>query len=357
MPSELVSLEHACGLPLGVPARARLRAGPARVPSASRSLERRARRPARMGREARGRFRRSVAISHAPMFRDPEQFALLEDGAAAAAAGRWGAVDRVVGRVLDGSELHSLGAPAGPHGRARPRAAARKRPSGGEPRAGPGGGLRGRVGGAARADALGAARPAADGPPPGHWRLVLCRNVAIYLAPEARRRLYDDARASLSARGVLLLGRSERLIDPARLRPARRSPPTPTSGRMRRRLTTADGRPCRCCSWRSSRSCWGRSDRDRPTARRRPARPPLAVRDRRRQPHPAAAAGRPDRVPRLPHPRQRAFARAVPGGARWHFPRRRSTCSRLSRAIPRRPARRADPRAGAVLRQRPTPTR
>ena len=54
----------------------------------------------------------------------------------------------------------------------------------------------------------------ADGPPEGRWRLVLCRNVAIYLEPGARRRLYETLVASLSARGVLLLGRSERLIDP-----------------------------------------------------------------------------------------------------------------------------------------------
>ena len=30
----------------------------------------------------------------------------------------------------------------------------------------------------------------ADGPPPGRWRLVLCRNVAIYMGPAARARLY-----------------------------------------------------------------------------------------------------------------------------------------------------------------------
>ena len=58
----------------------------------------------------------------------------------------------------------------------------------------------------------------ADGPPPGRWRLVLCRNVAIYLSPAARRRAVHDARRPRSrARGVLLLGRSERLIDPAAL--------------------------------------------------------------------------------------------------------------------------------------------
>jgi len=55
----------------------------------------------------------------------------------------------------------------------------------------------------------------ADGPPPGRWRLVLCRNVAIYMGPAARARLYKNLVAALSRHGVLLLGRSERLIDPA----------------------------------------------------------------------------------------------------------------------------------------------
>ena len=43
---------------------------------------------------------------------------------------------------------------------------------------------------------------AADGPPPGRWRLVLCRNVAIYLSaagPPARVR---DARRPRSARAA-----------------------------------------------------------------------------------------------------------------------------------------------------------
>ena len=72
--------------------------------------------------------------------------------------------------------------------------------------------------GAARGGCAGSERDlSADGPPPGRWRLVLCRNVAIYLEPGARRRLYETLVAALSARGVLLLGRSERLIDPASL--------------------------------------------------------------------------------------------------------------------------------------------
>ena len=77
----------------------------------------------------------------------------------------------------------------------------------------------------------------ADGPPPGPWRLVLCRNVAIYLEPEARRRLYETLVASLSARGVLMLGRSERLIDPLAFGLRAGGAPRLRAGRMRRRLT------------------------------------------------------------------------------------------------------------------------
>ena len=149
------------------------------------------------------------------MFRDPEQFALLEEVllprllAGGARVTAWSA------GCSDGSELHTLGV------------------------------VLERMGALDRALLLGSdlldenlalARAAryegvseavrlrvrwerrdlvADGPPPGHWRLVLCRNVAIYLSPEARRRVYATLASALSARGVLLLGRSERLIDPA----------------------------------------------------------------------------------------------------------------------------------------------
>jgi chemotaxis protein methyltransferase CheR len=44
---------------------------------------------------------------------------------------------------------------------------------------------------------------------------VFCRNVAIYLTAAARQALYSRLASALAMRGVLLLGRSERLIDPA----------------------------------------------------------------------------------------------------------------------------------------------
>jgi chemotaxis protein methyltransferase CheR len=169
-------------------------------------------------RAARTRFRRSVAISHGALFRDPEQFRLLErvllprllqDGRRLTA---WSA------GCADGSELYSLGivlerigaldrslllgsdlldeniatARAGLY----PLQPAHEIPFT----------VRGRVRWEQR-DLV------ADGPPAGRWRLVLCRNVAIYLAPGARRELYETLVSALAGGGVLMLGRSERLLD------------------------------------------------------------------------------------------------------------------------------------------------
>lgn len=52
-----------------------------------------------------------------------------------------------------------------------------------------------------------------EGAPRGGWRLVICRNVAIHLAPAARARLHDAVTGALARDGVILLGRSERLSD------------------------------------------------------------------------------------------------------------------------------------------------
>lgn len=169
--------------------------------------------------EALRRFRRSVAISHGAMFRDPEQFELLEEVllprllAGGTRLSVWSA------GCSDGSELHTLGLLVSRLGvldrtvllgsdlLEENLAIAR---AGDYPAA-----LRARMRWERR-------DLAADGPPPGRWRLVLCRNVAIYLTPEARQALYSTLAAALAMRGILLLGRSERLIDPGSfgLRPA-----------------------------------------------------------------------------------------------------------------------------------------
>ena len=169
--------------------------------------------------KARTRFRRSVAISHGAFFRDPDQFRLLErvllprllddgrrltawsagcaDGAELYSLGivleRMGALDRA---LLLGSDLLDENIAIARSGLYQER----------------------EVPAAVRARVRWERRDlVADGPPAGRWRLVLCRNVAIYLAPEARRGLYETLVSALAAGGVLMVGRSERLLDAASL--------------------------------------------------------------------------------------------------------------------------------------------
>jgi chemotaxis protein methyltransferase CheR len=168
---------------------------------------------------ARTRFRRSVAVSFSGLFRDPAQFDLLErellppllaggrrltvwsagcsDGSelysVALLLERLGALDRA---VLLGSDLLEENLALARRGRY------------GDVEIG--GELRRRARWERR-DVVG------EGAPPGPWRLVLCRNLAIYLAPEAKRSLHATLAGVLAPGGVLLLGRSERLIDPGSL--------------------------------------------------------------------------------------------------------------------------------------------
>jgi chemotaxis methyl-accepting protein methylase len=59
----------------------------------------------------------------------------------------------------------------------------------------------------ARADVM--ASPA-DAVTAGPWDLILCRNLAIYLQPDAASRLWSRLAAALKPGGVLMLGRAER---------------------------------------------------------------------------------------------------------------------------------------------------
>jgi chemotaxis protein methyltransferase CheR len=164
---------------------------------------------------ARARFRRSVAVSVSGLFRDPAQFRLLErellprllvDGrrltvwSAGCANGselysvailleRLGALERA---FLLGSDLLDENldlARGGVYGDVE---------------------IGAHVKGRLRWERRDLVR---EGAPPGKWRLVLCRNVAIYLEPRARQRLFEALACSLASGGVLLLGRSERLSD------------------------------------------------------------------------------------------------------------------------------------------------
>ena len=52
-------------------------------------------------------------------------------------------------------------------------------------------------------------------PEPGPWDLVLCRNVAIYLRPEATSRLWGHLAAAVREGGYLVLGKAERPVGAA----------------------------------------------------------------------------------------------------------------------------------------------
>jgi chemotaxis protein methyltransferase CheR len=169
--------------------------------------------------EARGRLRRSVAVSVSGLFRDPAQFDLLEREvlplllASGARPRVWSA------GCADGSELYSVAILLerldvlerafllGSDLLEENLVAARRGVYGGVTVAEH---LRSRI----RWELRDLIR---DGAPPGRWDLVLCRNVAIYLNATAKEKLHELLAGALAFGGVLLLGRSERLADPARL--------------------------------------------------------------------------------------------------------------------------------------------
>jgi chemotaxis protein methyltransferase CheR len=166
---------------------------------------------------ARERFRRAVAVSHSGFFRDPEQFELLEQrilprllehvrrvrawSAGCANGLELWSLAVVLNRLgaLDGS--HLLGSDLLEENLAVARAGVYDvveiAPA-----------LRGRVRWEQR-DLVN------DPPPSGRFDLILCRNVAIYLEPVAKARLHRTLAGALAPGGVLMLGRSERLGDPA----------------------------------------------------------------------------------------------------------------------------------------------
>ena len=173
----------------------------------------------RSDRAARARFRRLVAISVSGLFRDPAQFDLLERELLPPLLARGRRMSVWSAGCADGSELYSvaivlerLGALErsfllGSDLLEENLAVARRGRYGDVAISA---GLRARV----RWEQRDLVR---DGGPGGAFRLVLCRNVAIYLAQAAKRALHELLARSLAIGGVLLLGRSERLSDPAAL--------------------------------------------------------------------------------------------------------------------------------------------
>ena len=166
--------------------------------------------------ELRSRVRRAVAVSVSAPFRDPEQFELLEGEVLPQLLASPGPVRIWSAGCADGSELFSLAVVM-----ARLRALDRAHLLGSDL-------LEENVRGA-RAGAAALPEAArrrlrwelrdltAKGSPRGSWRLILCRNVAIYLRPDERSRLLERLAGALAPGGVLMLGRSEHIADPAML--------------------------------------------------------------------------------------------------------------------------------------------
>lgn len=171
---------------------------------------------------ARGRFRRSIAISVSGMFRDPEQFHLLEHTILPELLASPGRLAVWSAGCADGTELFSVAALLARAGALEgamllgsdllaenvelARSGARTSP-------------------AARGRMVFEQRDLTDGTtPPGRWRLILCRNVAIYLEAEARLALHQRLASALAPGGVLMLGRSEALAGASKLGLVRMAP-------------------------------------------------------------------------------------------------------------------------------------
>jgi chemotaxis protein methyltransferase CheR len=168
---------------------------------------------------ARARFRRSIAVSVSGLFRDPAQFDLLERELLPALVADGGRMSVWSAGCADGSELYSVAIVLDRLGALdrslllgsdvlEENIAAAERGVYGEVA----------VSDELRAQVRWERRDLVRrGPPRGRWRLVLCRNFAIYLAPAVKRRLHETLARTLSVGGILLLGRSERLPSPASL--------------------------------------------------------------------------------------------------------------------------------------------
>ena len=165
---------------------------------------------------ARSRFWRSLAVSYTGMFRDPHQFEILARDVLPDLLARERRLNIWSAGCSDGSELYSVALlleRAGAGDRAvllgsdlLPENIDRARASrDGDESVAPH--LLKRI----RWEQRDLVR---DGPPAGKWHLVLCRNVAIYFAQAAKDGLHAMLARTLAPRGVLMLGRSERIADP-----------------------------------------------------------------------------------------------------------------------------------------------
>jgi chemotaxis protein methyltransferase CheR len=169
--------------------------------------------------QARSRFRRSIAVSVSGLFRDPDQFDLLENHLLPQLMNGGRRISVWSAGCADGSELYTVGVLLQRLG-ALDRALLLGSDLLDENLALARGGVYDDVsfGSAFRARMRWERRDLLrEGATPGKWRLVLCRNLAIYLAAEPKRELHERLAGALALGGFLLLGRSERISDPERL--------------------------------------------------------------------------------------------------------------------------------------------
>jgi chemotaxis protein methyltransferase CheR len=164
----------------------------------------------------RATLRRSILVPVTGLFRDPEQFDLLEERVLPGLLGRGGGLSAWSAGCSDGSELYSVVLML-----RRLGALARSRLLGSDLSAG-------RVELARRGAMVSEmvrreARPVLrwerrdllrEPPPPGTFDLVLCRNVVIYFEPPAQRFVYAKLAAALRPGGVLMLGTCEQMLAP-----------------------------------------------------------------------------------------------------------------------------------------------
>jgi chemotaxis protein methyltransferase CheR len=166
--------------------------------------------------DARDRFRRAIAISVTGRFRDPHQFDLLRDDVLPGLLARHGTLRVWSAGCATGLELHGLAsllAGLGALGRTRMLGSDLLADNIDVARAGGGDDVP--LTGAAAAAMRWEVRDLLDGvPPAGSFHLILCRNVGIYFAPDARDRLMRMLASALAPGGVLMVGRSERLSRP-----------------------------------------------------------------------------------------------------------------------------------------------
>jgi chemotaxis protein methyltransferase CheR len=169
--------------------------------------------------EARARFRRSVAMVVTGLFRDSEQFQLLERELLPLVLRARRQLRIWSAGCADGSELYSVAIVLAQLG-LLDNAALVGSDLLDENLAVAGHGVYGDVQLPAtlRARMRWERRDLVREPAPvGKWSVVLCRNVAIYLRAEAKQSLHGRLAGALATGGVLLLGRSERLSDPQSL--------------------------------------------------------------------------------------------------------------------------------------------